>query len=42
MKKSKIKKTGIGLSILLYAPAILILQLSGGGGDLRRAIQMSQ
>ena len=31
MKKRNFKSTGIGLSILLSATALLILQLSGGG-----------
>ncbi len=30
MKKRNLKSTGIGLSILLSATALLILQLSGG------------
>jgi hypothetical protein len=31
MKNSNFKSTGIGLSILLSATALLVMQLSGGG-----------
>ena len=42
MKKRSVKIRGIALFILLSATALVILQLSRGGGDLQPQPRMSR